>query len=51
MSNDVKPVGKNCELIIKELGIQEYAIGKSKVTLKKAAFDLILILKHNSIQH
>lgn len=32
MSQDVKPVGKNCELILKELGIQEYAIGKTKVS-------------------
>ena len=31
MSKELKPIGKNCEIIIKELGIQEYAIGRSKV--------------------
>jgi hypothetical protein len=31
MSQDVKPIGKNCEIIIKELGIQDYALGKTKV--------------------
>ncbi len=34
MSDDIKPIGKNCEVIIKELGIQDYAIGKSKVFLR-----------------
>jgi len=28
----VKPNGKNCELILKELAVQEYAIGKTKVS-------------------
>ena len=32
MSQDVKPVAKNCEVIIKELGIQEFAMGKTKVS-------------------
>ena len=31
MSHEIKPIGKNCEIIIKELGIQDYALGKSKV--------------------
>ena len=31
MSDEVKPIAKNCETIIKELGIQDYALGKSKV--------------------
>ena len=34
MSDEIKPIGKNCEVIIKELGIQDYALGKSKVFLR-----------------
>jgi hypothetical protein len=38
MSQDIKPVGKNCEYIIKELGIKDYALGKSKVFIFVAEF-------------
>lgn len=44
MSDEIKPIGKNCEVIIKELGIQDYALGKSKVLLR--IFLLSLLWKH-----
>ncbi len=33
MSDDIKPTAKNCDQLVKSFGIDDYEIGKNKVSL------------------
>lgn len=48
MSKDIKPIGKNCELFLKELEIEDYAIGKNKVNISQILFFFLSISSFKS---
>ena len=39
-TRDVKPTAKNCETIIRNFGIEDYEIGKNKVSVLNFKFEL-----------